>query len=58
MSLAVRAPSVDYTHTVGLCGTFDHNINNDLQGPDGTDYSPQQVHHFIDTWRWALRGCF
>ncbi|XP_055022597.1 von Willebrand factor D and EGF domain-containing protein [Boleophthalmus pectinirostris] len=51
MSLSVRAPSVDYGHTQGLCGTFDHNTNNDLQGPDGTVYSPQEVLQFVERWR-------
>ncbi|KAK7893369.1 hypothetical protein WMY93_022521 [Mugilogobius chulae] len=53
MSLSVRAPSVDYSHTQGLCGTFDHNSNNDLQGPDGTLYSPEEVLPFVESWRLA-----
>ncbi|XP_055084028.1 von Willebrand factor D and EGF domain-containing protein [Periophthalmus magnuspinnatus] len=53
MSLSVRAPSVDYSHTQGLCGTFDHNFTNDLQGPDGTAYSPQEVLQFVERWRMA-----
>ncbi|XP_067356853.1 von Willebrand factor D and EGF domain-containing protein isoform X1 [Channa argus] len=51
MSLSVRAPSVDYRNTRGLCGTFDHNGNNDLQGSGGGSYGPDGLHRFIEDWR-------
>ncbi|XP_030604190.1 von Willebrand factor D and EGF domain-containing protein-like [Archocentrus centrarchus] len=56
MSLSVRAPSVDYSNTQGLCGTFDHNGNNDFQTADGSSYGPDDLHSFIDAWRIAPGG--
>uniref|UniRef100_UPI0037E70201 von Willebrand factor D and EGF domain-containing protein n=1 Tax=Semicossyphus pulcher TaxID=241346 RepID=UPI0037E70201 len=53
MSLSVRAPSVDYSNTQGLCGTFDRNGNNDFQGSNGGSYGPDDLHHFIEDWRIA-----
>ncbi|XP_042075813.1 von Willebrand factor D and EGF domain-containing protein isoform X2 [Haplochromis burtoni] len=53
MSLSVRAPSVDYGNTQGLCGTFDRNGNNDFQASDGGFYGPDDLHSFIETWRIA-----
>ncbi|XP_076013749.1 von Willebrand factor D and EGF domain-containing protein isoform X2 [Genypterus blacodes] len=53
MSLSVRAPSVDYGNTQGLCGTFDHNGNNDLHGSGGEAYSADDLHRFIEDWRIA-----
>ncbi|XP_054480085.1 von Willebrand factor D and EGF domain-containing protein [Anoplopoma fimbria] len=53
MSLSVRAPSVDYGNTQGLCGTFDHNGNNDFHGSDGGSYGPDDLHRFIEDWRIA-----
>ncbi|XP_061532690.1 von Willebrand factor D and EGF domain-containing protein isoform X3 [Phycodurus eques] len=50
MSLSVRAPSVDYGKTQGLCGTFDRNINNDIQGYEGLH---DDLHAFIEHWRLA-----
>ncbi|RVE75075.1 hypothetical protein OJAV_G00013190 [Oryzias javanicus] len=53
LSLSVRAPSADFGKTQGLCGTFDHNGNNDFQGSDGTIYGPEDLHRFIEDWRIA-----
>ncbi|KAG7503824.1 von Willebrand factor D and EGF domain-containing protein-like [Solea senegalensis] len=53
MSLSVRAPSIDYGNTKGLCGTFDRNANNDFRSSDGHAYGPDDVHHFIQEWRIA-----
>ncbi|XP_068575499.1 von Willebrand factor D and EGF domain-containing protein [Cebidichthys violaceus] len=53
MSLSVRVPSVDYSNTQGLCGTFDHNGNNDFHGSDGGSYGPDDLHRFIEDWRIA-----
>ncbi|XP_034534029.1 von Willebrand factor D and EGF domain-containing protein isoform X3 [Notolabrus celidotus] len=50
MSLSVRAPSVDFTNTQGLCGTFDRNGNNDFQGSNGAS---DDLQHFIEDWRLA-----
>lgn len=51
MSLSVRAPSVDYTNTQGLCGTFDRNTNNDYHNRDGSAFGPDELHRFIEHWR-------
>ncbi|KAM6945369.1 von Willebrand factor D and EGF domain-containing protein [Aplochiton taeniatus] len=51
MSLSVRAPSGDYGNTQGLCGTFDRNGHNDLQGPDGNTYGNDDLDRFIEDWR-------
>ncbi|XP_067439212.1 von Willebrand factor D and EGF domain-containing protein isoform X2 [Thunnus thynnus] len=53
MSLSIRAPSVDYGNTQGLCGTFDRNGNNDFRGSDGDSYGPDELHRFIEDWRIA-----
>uniref|UniRef100_A0A8D0AWH8 Uncharacterized protein n=1 Tax=Sander lucioperca TaxID=283035 RepID=A0A8D0AWH8_SANLU len=53
MSLSVRAPSGDYGNTRGLCGTFDHNGNNDFHGSDGGSYGPDGLQRFIEYWRIA-----
>ncbi|XP_062416894.1 von Willebrand factor D and EGF domain-containing protein, partial [Pungitius pungitius] len=53
MSLSVRAPSVDYGNTRGLCGTFDRNSNNDFHGSDGVSYTPEDLQRFIEDWRIA-----
>ncbi|XP_023151416.2 von Willebrand factor D and EGF domain-containing protein isoform X1 [Amphiprion ocellaris] len=53
MSLSVRAPSVDYGNTRGLCGTFDRNGNNDFHKSDGGSYGPDDLHRFIEEWRIA-----
>uniref|UniRef100_A0A3Q2XQ33 Uncharacterized protein n=1 Tax=Hippocampus comes TaxID=109280 RepID=A0A3Q2XQ33_HIPCM len=50
MSLSVRAPSVDYGKTQGLCGTFDRNSNNDIHGYKGVH---GDLHAFIEDWRIA-----
>ncbi|MCI4393443.1 hypothetical protein PGIGA_G00157330 [Pangasianodon gigas] len=53
MSVTLRAPSRDFSHTRGLCGTFDKNIHNDFQGPDGTVYHHGNLDLFIHAWRVA-----
>ncbi|XP_023185766.1 von Willebrand factor D and EGF domain-containing protein-like isoform X2 [Xiphophorus maculatus] len=53
MSLSVRAPSIDFSNTQGLCGTFDHNRNNDFHGSNGGFYGPDDLDHFIEDWRIA-----
>lgn len=51
MSLSVRGPSVDFTQTRGLCGTFDRNTNNDFHDRGGATLDPADVGRFIENWR-------
>ncbi|CAB1328017.1 unnamed protein product, partial [Coregonus sp. 'balchen'] len=48
-----QAPSVDYSRTMGLCGTFDRNGHNDFHGPDGTTYGSTEQERFVEEWRLA-----
>ncbi|KAL1021806.1 hypothetical protein UPYG_G00018300 [Umbra pygmaea] len=51
MSLSIRAPSVDYSSTTGLCGTFDRNSHNDFHGLDGSTYGMTDSLRFVKEWR-------
>uniref|UniRef100_A0A6Q2ZJZ1 Uncharacterized protein n=1 Tax=Esox lucius TaxID=8010 RepID=A0A6Q2ZJZ1_ESOLU len=53
MSLSIRAPSVDYRSTAGLCGTFDRNGHNDFHGLDGTSFAITDHKRFVEEWRLA-----
>ncbi|XP_041899557.1 von Willebrand factor D and EGF domain-containing protein isoform X3 [Corvus kubaryi] len=53
MSITLRAPSSDYRHTVGLCGTFDGNAENDYHTASGMEI-PNHANvpfSFIKEWR-------
>lgn len=53
MSLTLRAPSTDYKHTMGLCGTFDGIAENDYHDVDGTEIARGMDAYlsFISEWR-------
>ncbi|XP_029444841.1 von Willebrand factor D and EGF domain-containing protein isoform X2 [Rhinatrema bivittatum] len=48
MSLTLRAPSSDYTNTLGLCGTFDGDAGNDYHDVNGIGITQDS---FISEWR-------
>ncbi|XP_054419803.1 von Willebrand factor D and EGF domain-containing protein [Pteronotus mesoamericanus] len=53
MSLTIRAPSSDYRNTLGLCGTFDENPENDFHDKNGVkiDQTFNNCVAFINEWR-------
>ncbi|XP_069504725.1 von Willebrand factor D and EGF domain-containing protein isoform X2 [Ambystoma mexicanum] len=53
MSLTLRAPSSDYKNTLGLCGTFDGEMENDFHDSDGFEITQttDNQHTFINEWR-------
>nr|XP_025729162.1 von Willebrand factor D and EGF domain-containing protein [Callorhinus ursinus] len=53
MSLTIRAPSLDYRNTLGLCGTFDENPENDFHNKYGIkiDLTFDNCVAFINEWR-------
>uniref|UniRef100_A0A2K6RZ59 von Willebrand factor D and EGF domains n=1 Tax=Saimiri boliviensis boliviensis TaxID=39432 RepID=A0A2K6RZ59_SAIBB len=53
MSLTLRAPGVDYRNTLGLCGTFDENPENDFHDKNGIqiDEKFNKYVAFINEWR-------
>ncbi|CAH2282496.1 von Willebrand factor D and EGF domain-containing isoform X1 [Pelobates cultripes] len=53
MSLTLRAPSSDFKNTLGLCGTFDGNSDNDFHNSKGVplDGTSQNRLHFINEWK-------
>ncbi|KAI1886121.1 hypothetical protein AGOR_G00210750 [Albula goreensis] len=51
MSLTLRAPSSDFGHTEGLCGTFDGDPQNDFHKAGGVVL--QDAGTFISAWRVA-----
>ncbi|XP_050932344.1 von Willebrand factor D and EGF domain-containing protein [Lates calcarifer] len=49
MSLTLRAPSSDWSHTEGLCGTYDGQSDNDFHSAGGATL--EDLHAFISEWR-------
>ncbi|XP_069853466.1 von Willebrand factor D and EGF domain-containing protein [Dipodomys merriami] len=50
VSLTIRAPSSDYRKTLGLCGTFDGNPENDFHDKNGIKLD-ENFNDFIKEWR-------
>ncbi|KAL1788804.1 von Willebrand factor D and EGF domain-containing protein, partial [Sigmodon hispidus] len=53
ISITLRAPSLDYRNTLGLCGTFDENPENDFHDKNGIkiDHDVNDYIVFINEWR-------
>ncbi|GAB1290562.1 von Willebrand factor D and EGF domain-containing protein [Apodemus speciosus] len=53
MSITLRVPSSDYRSTLGLCGTFDENPENDFHDKNGIsiDHGVDNYIVFINEWR-------
>uniref|UniRef100_A0A8C0FYX6 von Willebrand factor D and EGF domains n=1 Tax=Chelonoidis abingdonii TaxID=106734 RepID=A0A8C0FYX6_CHEAB len=53
MSVTLRAPSSDYKNTLGLCGTFDGDAENDYHTVNGIKIPKNSNAHltFINEWR-------
>ncbi|XP_069067925.1 von Willebrand factor D and EGF domain-containing protein isoform X1 [Pleurodeles waltl] len=53
MSLTLRAPSSDFKNTLGLCGTFDGDTENDFHDISGIKITQTSDNHhtFINEWR-------
>ncbi|OXB57367.1 hypothetical protein ASZ78_016484 [Callipepla squamata] len=53
MSITLRAPSSDYRNTMGLCGTFDGNAENDYHTANGVEIpnNSDAPFSFIKEWR-------
>ncbi|XP_056142909.1 von Willebrand factor D and EGF domain-containing protein [Lampris incognitus] len=49
MSLTLRAPSSDWSHTEGLCGTYDGKADNDFHSAGGQ--TVEDLHSFLSDWR-------
>ncbi|XP_075070145.1 von Willebrand factor D and EGF domain-containing protein [Mixophyes fleayi] len=60
LSLTLRAPSSDFKKTLGLCGTFDGNANNDFHDTKGVQLE-ETAHsrlYFINEWKIAAGESF
>ncbi|XP_051007528.1 von Willebrand factor D and EGF domain-containing protein [Acomys russatus] len=53
VSITLRVPSLDYRSTLGLCGTFDENPENDFHDKNGIKIDHNINNHlaFINEWR-------
>ena len=55
MSITVQAPSVDFNQTLGLCGMFDGNPDNDFHDARGETMNMimkyRQANEFVEQWR-------
>ncbi|XP_067669950.1 von Willebrand factor D and EGF domain-containing protein-like [Haliotis asinina] len=53
INVEVQVPAEDFGHVQGICGTFDGNPDNELQGPDGEtfDLNDNVPTLFFRSWR-------
>uniref|UniRef100_A0ABM0LW49 von Willebrand factor D and EGF domain-containing protein-like n=1 Tax=Saccoglossus kowalevskii TaxID=10224 RepID=A0ABM0LW49_SACKO len=55
ISITIQAPSVDFNHTIGLCGLFDGNPNNDFHDRNmnilNIPLKKGQANEFVEQWR-------
>ncbi|KAM4689047.1 von Willebrand factor D and EGF domain-containing protein [Discoglossus pictus] len=60
MSLTLRAPGSDFRNTLGLCGTFDGNANNDFHNTKGDPLEQISNNHlhFINQWKISAGDSF
>ncbi|XP_038048782.1 von Willebrand factor D and EGF domain-containing protein-like isoform X2 [Patiria miniata] len=62
MSITVQAPSVDFNQTLGLCGMFDGNPDNDFHDAQGEPMNiimkNKQANEFVEQWRLRDGGMF
>ncbi|OWF39498.1 von Willebrand factor D and EGF domain-containing protein [Mizuhopecten yessoensis] len=50
LTLNLQVPTDDLGKSVGLCGKYDNNQNNDLVGANGYKYSTNTKEKFVHTW--------
>ena len=60
-NLIVQVPSDDFNCTVGLCGTLDRNMHNDMTSKDGKVYTTmgagfQAPVGFTESWRSCIKN--
>ncbi|XP_077997886.1 von Willebrand factor D and EGF domain-containing protein-like, partial [Glandiceps talaboti] len=62
MSITIQAPSVDFNRTIGLCGSFDGDPDNDFLDRDGNiltiPLKQGQANEFAEQWRLPDGGLF
>ena len=57
-NVVVQVPSDDFNCTIGLCGSFDRNMHNDMQSRSGKIYTSMDVGWqapvgFSESWKYV-----